>query len=59
MSDDKARHKPLTKHLSSEDLAGLIVDALADAGFVNKRDLAAAVNTAAAEIEARKALGDY
>jgi len=45
--------------LTSEELAVLIVDALADAGFVPREDLEAAVRVAMEEIEARKAMGDY
>lgn len=45
--------------LSSEALAGLIVDALVDAGFVKKENFEEAVAVAAEEITVRKALGDY
>lgn len=44
--------------LSSESLAALIVDALIDAGVLDKRHLALSVAVASEEIEARKALGD-
>ena len=45
--------------LTSETLAGLIVDALVDAGVVAKEDLDKAVAIASEEIDVRKAAGDY
>jgi hypothetical protein len=47
------------KAISSEDLASLIVDALADAGLVPRDKFAEAVKIAAQEIEVRKEMGDY
>ena len=47
------------KKLLSEELAALIVDALLDAGIVQKERFEDAVAIAAEEIEARKAAGDY
>ncbi|MEG4009271.1 hypothetical protein QUA23_24675 [Microcoleus sp. Pol1C5] len=37
----------------------LIVDALIDAGIIDKRRVPEAIQIAAEEIEVRKALGDY
>jgi len=45
--------------LSSEALAGLIVDALVDGKCVKPEDFEKAVEIAAEEITVRKALGDY
>ena len=45
--------------LSSEALAGLIVDALVDGKCVKLEDFDKAVEIAAEEITCRKALGDY
>lgn len=45
--------------LTSESLAALIVDALIDAGIIDKRRAEEAVCIAAEEIEVRKAAGDY
>ena len=45
--------------LTSESLAALIVDALLDAGIINKKDLESAIEIATEEINARKAVGDY
>ena len=47
------------KHLSSETLAGLIIDALLYAGIVRKEDFQEAIAIATEEINARKAAGDY
>jgi hypothetical protein len=45
--------------LTSETLAGLIVDALVDAGVVAKEDFDKAVAIASEEIDVRKGAGDY
>lgn len=45
--------------LTSRGLAVLIVDALIDAGLLQRTDAAAAVEAAAEEIEVRKSMGDY
>ena len=45
--------------LASEDLAGLIVDALLRGGVVQVADVPRAVVIATEEIEARKGVGDY
>lgn len=45
--------------LSSEDLAALIVDALVDGKCVKLENFDKAVEIAAEEITARKAMGDY
>ena len=45
--------------ISSETLAGLIIDALVDAKIVDKEDVERAVEVATEEINARKAAGDY
>jgi hypothetical protein len=45
--------------LTSEDLAGLIVDALVDAGIVERACFEQAVRIAMTEIDVRKAMGDY
>jgi hypothetical protein len=47
------------QHISSYNLAALIVDALLDAKIVKKEDVARALEIATEEIEVRKALGDY
>ena len=47
------------KALSSESLAGLIIDALVDAGLLKKEDFEKAVVIATEEIEVRKVAGDY
>lgn len=49
----------MVKKLTSEELAVLVVDALVDAGIVQKQDFEDAVAIATKEIEARKAMGDY
>ena len=46
-------------HLSSRELAELIVDALIDAGCVSTADSDRAVEVTEEEIEARKTVGDY
>jgi hypothetical protein len=45
--------------LTSEELAGLIVDALLDAGIVNRDRFEQAVAISAEEIDARNAAVDY
>ena len=45
--------------LPSEGLASLIIDALVDAGIIDKERLEDAISVAAEEIDVRKALGDY
>ncbi|MEG3869134.1 MULTISPECIES: hypothetical protein [unclassified Microcoleus] len=45
--------------LTSEQLAALIVDALIDAGIIDKQRVPEAIEIAAEEIEVRKALCDY
>ncbi len=45
--------------LSSEDLAALIVDALVDAGIIDRDRVEDAIAIAAEEITVRKAAGDY
>ena len=45
--------------LTSESLAALIIDALADAEIVAKKDIERAIEIATEEIEVRKAGGDY
>jgi hypothetical protein len=47
------------KVLTSEQLAGLIVDALIDAELIAKDQFKRAVEIAAEEIEVRKCAGDY
>ena len=47
------------ERLRSEELAVLIVDALVDAGLVERERVAEAVAVAAEEIEVRKEMGDY
>jgi len=50
---------PGGNHLTSEQLAALIVDALADAGLVDKSQIGDAIAIAAQEIDVRKVMGDY
>jgi hypothetical protein len=45
--------------ISSEDLAGLIVDALLCASIVKQEDVQRAIKIATEEIEVRKDFGDY
>ena len=45
--------------ISSEDLAGLIVDALVDAGIISQSAFEDAVSITTEEIDARKYLRDY
>ncbi len=61
MADD-SRKSSITNsgnNLTSEELAGLIVDALLDANVVDEQHLALAVKIVTEEIDARKYLGDY
>jgi hypothetical protein len=54
--------KPSTEHgrkLSSQSLAALIIDALIDAGLIDKQNLQRAMAIAVEEIDVRKAAGDY
>jgi hypothetical protein len=54
--------KPSTEHgrkLSSERLAALIIDALIDAGLIDKKNLQRAMAISVEEINVRKAAGDY
>jgi hypothetical protein len=51
--------EPDSGRLSSEKLAALIVDALADARMVPRPKIRAAIAIAAEEIELHKAIGDY
>ena len=50
---------PDGRALTSKELASLIVDALVDAGFIDKADMPAAIDVATTEIDVRKAMGDY
>jgi hypothetical protein len=50
---------PGGRQLTSEELAALIVDALVDAGLVDRDKFEEAVAIAAEEIDARKAVKDY
>jgi len=59
MQDEHPGKTEETQRLTSEQLAGLIVDALVDAGLVPKSEFNSAVAVAAEEIDARKAVGDY
>ena len=52
--NDKNREK-----LSSEDLAALILDAVARAGIIKDQDFERALKIATEEIDVRKAIGDY
>ena len=45
--------------LTSEDLAALVIDALLQAGIVEKEDVERAMKIAVEEIDVRKAMGDY
>jgi hypothetical protein len=51
--------KGLADRLTSEDLAGLVVDALVHSGIVRAEDVERAVAIVAEEFEARKGVGDY
>jgi hypothetical protein len=46
---------PDGRALTSKELASLIVDALVDAGFIDKADMPAAIDVATTEIDVRKA----
>jgi len=46
-------------HLSSRDLAALVIDALLHAKIVRPEDVERALDIATEEIDARKAVGDY
>ena len=59
MDDEQNRREHTIQKLTSEQLAGLIIDALIDAGLVCKPDYEKAVSVAAEEIDARKAVDDY
>lgn len=48
-----------SERLSSQSLAALIIDAVIDAGLIDKKDSQLAINIVTEEIEVRKALGDY
>ena len=50
---------PDGRAITSQELAALIVDALADAGLVPRERLNEAIQIGATEIDVRKALGDY
>lgn len=54
---ETAKHEE--RRLSSDQLAALIVDALADARIIARPKIPAAIAIAAEEIEVRKAMGDY
>ena len=45
--------------LTSDTLAALIIDALIDAGVVQKNETEKAIRIATEEIDVRKAVGDY
>jgi hypothetical protein len=50
---------PRNEKLAPAALAALIVDALIDAGIIDKEQAEVSIAIAAEEINARKALGDY
>jgi hypothetical protein len=50
---------PVNKRLTSDELAALVVDALVDAGLIEKGRFGEAAEVAREEIEVRKHLGDY
>lgn len=50
---------PMGRKCTSEELAGLIVDALIDAEIIKREAFDEAVRIAAIEIDARKGVGDY
>jgi len=54
-----ARQPEEDDHLSSEDLAAIVVDALLRAGIVRGDEVGKAIAIATEEINVRKALGDY
>jgi hypothetical protein len=58
LSEDK-RNADKSGRLSSRDLAALVIDALLHAKIVRKEDVERALDIAAEEIDARKAVGDY
>lgn len=59
VNDDPTPNEDSLSKLTSEQLAGLIVDALLQAGIVGDSHVRRAIEIAAEEIEARKAVGDY
>ena len=60
MTDSKTtRQTDDNDHLSSEDLAAIIIDALLRAQIVRSDDVQKAIAIATEEINVRKALGDY
>ena len=57
--DEDTKESGPNEQLSSEHLAGLIVDALLVRGLLEADRIALARAIATEEIDARKALGDY
>ena len=58
VQDEQAPKNESSHRLASRALAGLIVDALVDAGLLRETDNDRAVAVATEEIDARKAVGD-
>ncbi|MEG4119895.1 hypothetical protein QUA43_20810 [Microcoleus sp. N9_B4] len=59
LPEQEFKNEEAKRTLTSEQLAALIVDALIDAGIIDKQRVPEAIEIAAEEIEVRKALGDY
>jgi hypothetical protein len=56
---DATASPPESRHLTSESLAELILDALVQAGLLPREEFRRATEIAVEEINVRKALGDY
>ena len=60
MSKSIPRKQPVPENqISSGDLAAIIVDALIDAGIVQKKDVRRALEISTDKIDGRKEIGDY
>ena len=59
LSKDNRNANSSSRPLSSRDLAALVIDALLHAKLLRKEDVERALDIAAEEIDARKAVGDY
>ncbi|UNU22906.1 hypothetical protein [Microcoleus vaginatus] len=59
LPEKEFKNEEAKRTLSSEPLAALSVDALIDAGIIDKQRVPEAIEIAAEEIEVRKTLGGY
>ncbi|MEG4495618.1 hypothetical protein QUB05_00200 [Microcoleus sp. F10-C6] len=59
LPEKEFKNEEVKSTLTSDRLAASIVDALIDAGIIDKQRVPEAIEIGAEEIEVRKALGDY